>query len=716
VRVLTGMGGIGKTTLARSYTQYHNSRHGGTVCWIDAENIDLIDVECRRELAVHGLRDVQQIQDAVSAVHALLAARSRPWVLVLDNVAKPEDVDGLIPPSGNGHVLITTQATDWPPHAVVPVAKLSTDAAIDLLVSLAPDDDRGAAEALAAELDRLPLALVQAGSYMSVGKMPIATYLRAYRKNRAVMHQRGQFSGYPHTVSTCWKMAIDRLSLNARTVLNLLSCLAPDAIPVDLLFDPTDPSSVVLPDEVDARVRLLLTDELARLDARAELLSYSLATAADGRDGSVLDIHRLVQAVTFDQLRAQHEAYLWIESAHALLDHASPRQMSDAKSMRTWKSLHVHTHALLLHLRPDQADAFPTRANLAYWTGESGDAVGARNKLRYLSETVTKKLGPQDKQALTIRANLANWTGKAGDPDAARDMLDRLIPDMVETFGPENARVLAARADLAYWIGDTGDPCKARDHLKELLREQQQLLGEDAPDTLITHANLAKWTGKAGDPRMARDLCKTVLDLREEKLGPEHRDTLLAQASLATWTGEAGHVSEALRQFDALLPMFDEHRGLDHPDTLSVRSSHAILTGKAGDAARARKLLADLIPARERVLGAEHPATLATRARFARWTGEAGNAADAARLFRLVLSDQERLLGAHHRDTRETRSNLQFWTSVAQATTWSTLEDPELPIQFEPDPEGRLRPYVDANGFYYDQPEMLTECSRDLRE
>jgi hypothetical protein len=65
--------------------------------------------------------------------------------------------------------------------------------------------------------------------------------------------------------------------------------------------------------------------------------------------------------------------------------------------------------------------------------------------------------GAEHPGTLAARANLAYWTGEAGDAAGARDQLAALLPVSERVRGAEHPGTLAARADLAYWTGQAGD-------------------------------------------------------------------------------------------------------------------------------------------------------------------------------------------------------------------------------------------------------------------
>jgi hypothetical protein len=59
--------------------------------------------------------------------------------------------------------------------------------------------------------------------------------------------------------------------------------------------------------------------------------------------------------------------------------------------------------------------------------------------------------GPEHPSTLLTRANLALWTGQAGDAAGARDQHAALLPIQERVLAPEHPLTLATRDDLPYW-------------------------------------------------------------------------------------------------------------------------------------------------------------------------------------------------------------------------------------------------------------------------
>ena len=697
---LCGLGGAGKTSVAVEYAHRHLAELG--VVWqFAAEEPAALAAgfgDLAREL---GVRDLLEAGDPVAAVHGALAARPEGWLLVFDNVTGQAAIRDVLPPAGDGRVIITSRNALWPPDLILDVPVLDVKTAAGFLVSRTGQaGEENAARELAVELGGLPLALEQAAAYMQASGRSIGEYLKVFRQRSPDLMGRGEVAGYGNQqVTTTWALAFDQIQRNApgaAGLLRLLACCAPDAVPLRLLLQPRPALSGAFGPEVAPLLEPLLADPLAVDDAVTVLRRFSLISAP--QDGAV-SVHRLVQAVTVASLPEQ-TAGGWRQGAAALIEAALP---ADPQLPATWPvfaALVPHAQAALtVHsggmgqlasylgysgnhtaacdlfrqiladraqaLGPEHPDTLTARAELAHWTGEGWDAAGARDQLAALLPVRERVSGADHPDTLLVRSNLAYWTGAAGDAAGARNQCAALLPVIERVLGAEHPDTLTLRVSLAYWTGAAGDAAGARDQCAALLPVRERVSGADHPDTLLVRSNLAFLTGGAGDAAGARDQYAALLPVYERMLGAEHPETLDIRTSLAYWTGVAGDVVGARDQFAALPPVYERALGAEHPATLAARARIADWTGLAGDAAGARDQYAALLPVRERVFGAEHPDTLTYRVNFAAWAGAAGDAAGARDQFAALLPVYERVFGAEHPDTLLTRANLARWTGAA---------------------------------------------------
>jgi hypothetical protein len=245
-------------------------------------------------------------------------------------------------------------------------------------------------------------------------------------------------------------------------------------------------------------------------------------------------------------------------------------------------------HELGLRTRiegPRHPDTLATRANIARWTGECGDAPGALRLHQELLPGAERVFGPGHPNTLTTRGNIARWTGECGDTPGALRLYRELLPGMERVLGPRHPNTLATRGNIAGWTGRCGDAPGALRLYRELLPDQEQILGSLHPHALSTRDNIAHWTGKCGDAPWALALYRELLPDQEQILGPGHPNTLATRANIAHWTGECGDAPGALALYQELLPGMDRLLGPGHSYTLTTRNNIALLVGEDGSAA-----------------------------------------------------------------------------------------------------------------------------------
>jgi hypothetical protein len=160
VQVLTGMGGVGKTQAAAAYVQAHHDDFD-IAAWVRAEDggiADLAELAVALALPVADRTPAERAEDALT----FLANTDRRWLLVLDNAVSPDTLAKL-PNSGRGSVLVTSRHRGgydaFGGELVVSVFDADTARRYLLARSCRLRQDSGAADAVAAALGFLPLAL-----------------------------------------------------------------------------------------------------------------------------------------------------------------------------------------------------------------------------------------------------------------------------------------------------------------------------------------------------------------------------------------------------------------------------------------------------------------------------------------------------------------------------------------------------------------------------
>lgn len=321
VVALCGLGGVGKTTTALEYA-YRQLQYYQVVWFFHAEQAtDLL-------AQFHELAQVLDAGegDPVAAVHTALAVHPGRWLLVLDNLRDHAAARRWLPAKGSGHVLVTSRDGHWPSEQAVEVTALDAQAAAEFLLDRTMSADRASAQVVAEELGLLPLALEQAAAFIETTGRSLAEYVQLLHANRVAVLARGAPAAHAAPVVATWSLALAELQARyprSLTLLRIAAFLAPEDIPFRLLL----PERLAWPAAgldavILAQVRALCTEPLALDDAVAGLRHYSLI----GPPGVTFTVHRLVQAVTRDQL-ALPAQQAWRAAVAELVESAVPQDV-----------------------------------------------------------------------------------------------------------------------------------------------------------------------------------------------------------------------------------------------------------------------------------------------------------------------------------------------------------------------------------------------------
>ena len=286
---LTGLGGVGKSALALEYAhRRYDAGDADLAWWFTAEDRPVLLA------AMAGLYDrltgTPGDQDAEAGALALrnwLERAPYRWIVVFDN-AEPGTLDGILPADGTGQVIITSRAGDWPGTAAHTVGALPPDEAAALLARITGLPAGQDARELAAELGGLALAVEQAAAYIRQTRGTYADYLGALRADPRTVYET-DLARSESVTARVWQRSLNHVTGGtpghpAAVVLGVLSYLAPDDIPRQLLAPDVIKDAPVLGDLTTVQVSVAL----------ASLADYSLITL----DTDAIAVHRVIQHLT----------------------------------------------------------------------------------------------------------------------------------------------------------------------------------------------------------------------------------------------------------------------------------------------------------------------------------------------------------------------------------------------------------------------------------
>jgi tetratricopeptide (TPR) repeat protein len=615
--LLHGTGGVGKSEAAAHYAHQHRDEYQ-VVWWIDAERPATRDEGFSRLAEALGLpgfnpRDMAQTR---AAVLQWMEGASN-WLAVFDNAETYEDLQPWLPGRPGGHVLVTSRFDAWEFVAdVLPVAVWDTPTAARFLRERSRDGDTAASEALATELDGLPLACEHAAAYVRQVGCGLAGYLRLLRQ---------RFDKAAPVVVRTFTLAMEKAAEQAplaETVMNLCACLAPEPIPRTLFSgekglrvlgeivasgphpNPSPAPLTVIPakagihlldnvsDEVDPGLRrgdegkapgdrkegfeggevepAAPVDEFA-LNAAFAALRRQALMVGEGE----LTLHRLVQATARSRLT---DTQKWDVAALTLVAKAFPFDAVDARNWEDCARLRPHAETLLAAVPdsaapPDTADLLCNQLGL--YLQQRGDypatlALYQRN-LR-LKET---HFGPNDGKTAIALSNLGALLQSMGRLEEAEAHTHRALDIDEGNLGLGHPKVAIRLSNLATILNDQRRWGEAEALLRRALKIDETALGPDHPNVAVDLSNLGKALWGQSKYGEARPLQERALEIDRTHYGDDHPATAFRFNNLAGTLYALRDFAGAVEMFAKASAIWEKWHGPDHPHTLLSRRNLA---------------------------------------------------------------------------------------------------------------------------------------------
>lgn len=257
--LMSGRGGIGKTSTAIEYSYKYESDYS-LIFWIEAETAGGCADKYAGIASSVGVGDLSRHEQAslINLTKDYLSKTERRFLLIFDNVEDWDDISRYIPrnmPKTSGSVLITArEASIWAKISkyyfhvnlnVLPVEDC-TSLLLSSITQTSRDQDwtKHHDYELAAEASKLvgqlPLAIAMVAGYVKVSRCTLDEFLETWEEREEVSKKNKQNKliskgALDASIDALWDIGIGELSVKARSLLDILSFLAPDAIQKDLL-------------------------------------------------------------------------------------------------------------------------------------------------------------------------------------------------------------------------------------------------------------------------------------------------------------------------------------------------------------------------------------------------------------------------------------------------------------------------------------------------
>jgi tetratricopeptide (TPR) repeat protein len=661
-----GLGGNGKSLLAREYAIAFGPAYPGGVFWLSAsyghdDAVESLNSEQREALRLNQIRGFA-IENGVQTSGLTPAdTETQFWETIKKRNARclwiVDDV-----PSGlnqadfyrawNGRwsgasTLITTRSKEYGTlGSVLDLGVLSPSEALHLLYShLQP---KSGAEEMAAHkivdfLGYHPLAVELAGSYLAHGFDGFESYLDQLLDPNEDAVEFGGFlkeglpTGHERSIRATFRKSIRQLGPEGQEFLRLASVLAVAPIPVSLISEVLDGPSG--------------KERTIRAVNQAEVLSLCERSGDSSRT-----VHTLISRTMMSEFTDEGRTATLRSKAIDVIGKRLRKVDHIGEHAKISTAL-PHARYLLSHGLRDEEEL-----TLASWLGirdyERGDYKSARDLQEQALRAAIKLFGEDHSSTLSTMQHLALTLYESGDLPAARTMQESSLSAMSRLLGENNPQTLLAKHNLAVTLHAQGHLAEAESLDAEALAANRNLFGEEHANTLLAMQGLAQTLYARGSMVDAQNLQEKVLLISRQLLGEDHPKTLLAANNLAITRYILGRFGEAENLQREVLVASRRVAGEDHPNTLMAKNNLANTLLAQGRTVEAKGLLLEILPASNRVLSEHHPRTLTTMSNLALALSTEGDLAGAKSLQEHVLEKTEELLGNNHPDTIRAKNNL----------------------------------------------------------
>ena len=663
VCALTGLRGVGKSQVAAAYARGRLAAGHCLVGWVNADTVDQTRVGLARIAERLGVADPDgDSAESAKRLREHLATWPGEAVIVFDNATDPDALRPFLPATGRARVVITSTDRAFTTFGSrVDVDEFTREESVAYLRERTGLDEDTGADAVAADLGDLPLALAAAAAVITTQRNPsyrrYLDRLHRYPVGKALPRPPGD--EYRLSTEAALQLAIDSVEADdaggvAGTLLGLFAVLSPDGIQTTLLhglLERSDPPDIAAADRDDA------VDEAIDRCVRGSLLSWSI-------EGDTLIMHRLVARALRERAHnAGVLAQLFADGLDLIEAHTFDEAHAWARRA-DGSHLAAHIEALWragvaeLPVEEVSSRVLAARSWAVRQLRAAADLIRAIDLAARTLTDSERVLGPDHPNTLTARSNLAGAYQSAGRLDQATPLYEATLTEREVVLGPDHPDTLTSRNNLANAYQAAGRLDEAIALHEATLTDSERVLGPDHPKTLASRNNLAYTYQSAGRLDQAIPLFKATLTGSERVLGPDHPNTLTSRSNLANAYQSAGRLDEAIALHEATLTERERVLGPDHPKTLTSRNNLAYAYESAERLGEAIALFEATLTERERVLGPDHPDTLTSRSNLANAYQSAGRLDEAIALHETTLTERERILGPDHPDTLTSRNNL----------------------------------------------------------
>ena len=648
VVVVNGLGGIGKTTLAKCYLAIHKN---------DYDHIAFIEVSAdeakgqsnfisavANDLLIHenlgiSLNPELNETDRANLIMNGLQQLKGNNLLLIDNATADLPKSGITLPTPPHWKVLVTSRVKLDQFTLFALDSLSMQEGKALFQKYAGQIDEAALEELLTLIDCHTLTIeLLAKTYAKSLTMKNVGELVDYLKNKQLGHQRlakkiisehannEEITAYSHLLSA---FSLTHLSDREIWLLKQFTVLPPKAMTVKFLFDLLAAKTEDEKEEIsDLLQSLHKKGWLQAIEHQAFFIHRMIQTILGYQlDIKFQDCKNLVNGVAellnLDQTKDNPiDKFPWVAWGEKLLqwfEHSSEPEVSTLMNNLALRYRDLGNYLKAVELLekvltsklPNFQETHPTvalsRSNLGALyldLGEYGKSVALLEKA--LSSNLAS-FGESHHDVTAARSNLAQAYQALGDYQKAAKLLKTALVSTIKNFGEADPWVAIIWTNLGLVYQNLGEYEKSAALLEKALSSNLMHFKETHPTVAISRSNLAGTYRDLGRYEESVELSRIALDLDLSNFGEAHSIVVKRRHNLAMAYRDLGWYKESMELFQIALSSGLKCFGEAHPIVAEIRSGLALVYKTLGRYEESLELLENALSSDLEIFGEVHP-------------------------------------------------------------------------------------------------------------
>ncbi|WP_434687397.1 tetratricopeptide repeat protein [Pseudanabaena minima] len=658
VCAVEGMGGVGKSELARRYAWEYRQEYAARY-WFSLRGMGLAQAVVTFASRYLDLPEVMQSQ----TVEAQAEWYWQNWtptagkvLVILDDVTDLKSIPQQARPLAERfQVLVTTRKRKLSSQfADVPLDVISEAEALELLRKFLGaarvNREEDEAKAICKDLGYLPLGVELAARYLQLDEdLSLRDYQQRLKiTDESLALQETEEINAARGVIAAFELSWQELSASTGKVAMLLGLFAP----ADIAWGLVEEIAANLIEVADLR------------EGRKQLNNLYLLKAVD-QERTRFAMHSLTReflqwklAQDSDTNRLFQETFVISLLNKAKQIPQSPTRDQVAAVAPAIPHLDMLSREMLDDIPNPEEDLGWAFTGIAWFYEGQGLYALAEDHWQRRLISVRERLGDRHPDVATSLNNLALLYKSQGRYEAAEPLYQQALALRQELLGDRHPSVATSLNNLALLYKSQGRYEAAEPLYQQALALSQELLGDRHPSVATSLNNLAALYDSQGRYEAAEPLCQQALALSQELLGDRHPSVATSLNNLAALYDSQGRYEAAEPLYQQALALRQELLGDRHPSVATSLNNLAALYDSQGRYEAAEPLLQQALALRQELLGDRHPDVATSLNNLAELYRSQGRYEAAEPLYQQALALWQELLGDLHPNVADSLNNL----------------------------------------------------------